>query len=324
MKTTDLMKYLKSVLETEKNVYVLTQATNKLRTKIDRLGNEGKERLKELAKESSALVVSNVTERSSAYKLLRLLPFIGMAVGALFACTIIAPNAYAPTSFDRTMNYVVSIPLSAGVGAAVGGFIRWVGRDKKKISAKKAIKASKIVNAEYSQAYNEAINSDSKYLETINTKSNMQKYYNEMMDQLEQTKGVLRKLYSLDILHASYRNMVAVASIYQYYDTGRCTTLKGHEGAYNLFENERRMNMIISQLNIVIEKLDEIKASQFALYSAIKDGNRKIDKLIANSELALDYAKATYKNSEIIATNTDIIRQNTSFLSMYEFYKSMF
>ena len=49
--------------------------------------------------------------------------------------------------------------------------------------------------------------------------------------------------------------MIAIASFYEYLMAGRCTSLEGTGGAYNLYENEIRMNQIISQLDTVITSL---------------------------------------------------------------------
>mgnify|MGYP007024707781 CR=1 FL=1 len=58
-----------------------------------------------------------------------------------------------------------------------------------------------------------------------------------------------------------YRNLVAVSQIYEYILSGRCTELGGYQGAYNLYEQETRMD-------IVIMRLDDIYEEEFSLPSA--------------------------------------------------------
>ena len=55
---------------------------------------------------------------------------------------------------------------------------------------------------------------------------------------LTQTKQLLEKLYAADVIFPKYRNMVAICTIYEYFVSGRCTTLVGADGAYNLYESE--------------------------------------------------------------------------------------
>ena len=71
-----------------------------------------------------------------------------------------------------------------------------------------------------------------------------------------------------------------VSSIYEYLCAGRCTTLEGHEGAYNILELEIRLDRIITQLDRVIENLEAIRANQYTLYSCLKESNRKMDMLL--------------------------------------------
>ncbi len=70
-----------------------------------------------------------------------------------------------------------------------------------------------------------------------------------------------------------------VASLYEYFLSGRCDSLEGANGGYNLLEMEIRMDRIIVQLDKVIAKLGSIQANQWSLYAAIQDGNRQIQTL---------------------------------------------
>ena len=73
---------------------------------------------------------------------------------------------------------------------------------------------------------------------------------------------------------------MAVCSICEYLESGRCSELGGPDGAYNLFEQEIRMNLIITQLGSILSKLDRIQANQAMLYDAISTGNRLTSQLI--------------------------------------------
>ncbi|MBD4493572.1 hypothetical protein GUG78_17250, partial [Xanthomonas citri pv. citri] len=74
---------------------------------------------------------------------------------------------------------------------------------------------------------------------------------------------------------------------YQYFKTKQTYSLgfdrsTGDTGAYRIYEYEKRMNIIITKLDTVIEKLDEIKNNQAVLYSTIIDANNKIDRMNKN------------------------------------------
>ena len=132
------------------------------------------------------------------------------------------------------------------------------------------------------------------------------------------------KLYSYGILFGKYRNFVAVSSLYEYLSSGRCDTLEGPHGAYNLYENEIRMNMVISQLHQVIESLEEIKQNQYMIYSAIKESNKLLESLDSSTSRvisSLDEIKTRATNMETymakIADNTQVIAYNTERTAFY-------
>ncbi len=91
------------------------------------------------------------------------------------------------------------------------------------------------------------------------------------------------QLYSYDIIYGKYRNYVALTSLYEYLDSGRCRSLEGPEGAYNLFEMESRSNEIIVQLKTIVDSLEMIKTNQFMLYKEMKEVNKNL--IMANSSL---------------------------------------
>ena len=100
----------------------------------------------------------------------------------------------------------------------------------------------------------------------------------------------------------SFRNLVAVSQIYEYILSGRCTELGGFQGAYNLYEQETRMDIVIMQLDDIYEELEEIKENQYMLYDAICQTNYML------SQIADDAAVAAY-NTEVIITNQRICQR---------------
>ena len=132
------------------------------------------------------------------------------------------------------------------------------------------------------------------------------------------------KLYSYGVLFGKYRNFVAVSSLYEYLSSGRCDSLEGAHGAYNLYENEIRMNMVICQLNQVIESLEEIKQNQYMIYSAIKESNVLLESLNSSTYSAMTSleeikTRATTMESYMskIADNTQVIAYNTERTAFY-------
>ena len=64
----------------------------------------------------------------------------------------------------------------------------------------------------------------------------------------DKTLRLLAKLYAKNVIYPKYRDLIAVSSLYEYFETRRCTELDGPDGAYSLFETERRMKLIVERL----------------------------------------------------------------------------
>lgn len=125
--------------------------------------------------------------------------------------------------------------------------------------------------------------------------------YLVMNQTLDESKSTLDKLYSLDYIYPKYRTLPALTSIYEYLITGRCEGLTGSHGAYNLYEDEVRKDMVISQLSVVIENLEQIKQNQYMLYQQVKE----IQQTTSNIESELRQIKGyTVQIASLTALNT--------------------
>ena len=101
-----------------------------------------------------------------------------------------------------------------------------------------------------------------------------------------------------------------MCSICEYLESGRCSELGGPDGAYNLFEQEIRMNLIITQLGLIISELDEIRENQAMLYDAISTGNRLTSQQ-TNESIRLGEYNA--QQNAITAYNTQQTAREVSF-----------
>ena len=138
---------------------------------------------------------------------------------------------------------------------------------------------------------------------------------------LTQTKQLLEKLYAADVIFPKYRNMVAICTIYEYFVSGRCATLVGVDGAYNLYESELRQNLIISKLDKIIDQLEEIKKNQYTLYTELKKTNsiissihQDVENIMNSVEQIGDTVQNIAHSSYITSYCTQVTAQNTEAL----------
>ena len=150
-------------------------------------------------------------------------------------------------------------------------------------------------------------------------------------DEIEKAKQVLNelivvrdKLYSTEIVFGKYHDLIALSSFYEYLISGRCDSLKGANGAYNIYENEIRANQVISQLSSVIESLEQIKSNQYMAYSQLKAINSSLSSISSKMDTALsslDSIKSSNETTaqymEKVAENTEVIAYNTEVSAFY-------
>lgn len=142
-------------------------------------------------------------------------------------------------------------------------------------------------------------------------------YYDQLIAQQEKkladTRRLLQEAYDKGLLYGKYRNFVAVCSICEYLESGRCSELGGPDGAYNLFEQEIRANMVITQLGSILSKLDRIQANQAMLYDAISTGNRLTSQLIEQTNESIRLGEYNAQQNAITAYNTQQTAREVSF-----------
>lgn len=159
--------------------------------------------------------------------------------------------------------------------------------------------------------YTAAVKEDEMRVEAeLTEKSSLIPIVNEMQDRLDETVQVLNQYYSKDIIFPKYRNLIAICSFYEYFMSGRCNTLTGHEGAYNIFENEVRLERICTKLDEVVERLEDIKSNQYVLYDAIQEGNRITERLVEESVRQSRIAERTAENTALAAHYAEIAANN--------------
>jgi hypothetical protein len=159
------------------------------------------------------------------------------------------------------------------------------------------------------QQYNEAMKSYdtekkdrfAKYdveLSNYNNETSLQiNKLNNLLCLLEES---LDKIYSKNIVYSKYRNLIAISTLYEYFESGRCSELEGSNGAYNLYENELRANIIIGSLSQIISDIQQIKNGQYALYQELSRSNKLLASIADNTQLT-----AYYANVAAVAASAD-------------------
>ena len=101
--------------------------------------------------------------------------------------------------------------------------------------------------------------------------------------------------------------------------SGRCVVFEGHEGAYNIYENEIRLNVVIQKLDDVIQKLDQIQDNQYICCIVQSKNVKKITKLSQVTSDVTNKLQDISQNAEISAYYNGITALNTTAIKWLEF-----
>ena len=160
------------------------------------------------------------------------------------------------------------------------------------------------------------ISYEKEYAEKVKCYEEAQKTLLLMNSIYDETKKTLENVYAHNVIFPKYRNMTAMFTMLEYFQTGRVSELTGPNGAYNLYEAEVRQNIIINKLDTIISKLDQIKENQFLLYSEMRNISGHLSSINQNTMDLLDTNKHIEANTAITAHCAQITAQNTAALAV--------
>lgn len=298
MAENSLKMYLKNVYAMEKAVYLQEEVCKELLSRRNRLKNWKPQAMKEV--ESEDIKIQCYGSGRSA-DIFAYVCFIG---GCILAVMSLLKFNILGTLFW----------FFAGIGGTLvcGNWIK-----------------PALIKSEYERLYQEQrikIDAENTNIEAMNMVAKIEidrklkaldAEYSIAKRQLDETKNILHKMYNKAIIFPKYRNFTAVSSFYEYIDSGRCTRLDGHEGAYNIFENEIRQNIIIQKLDEAVRMLKKIEQNQYMLYDAIRETNRVIGNLGQNLDSALNQIDtkmdAVVENTYISSYNSERQLENSRF-----------
>ena len=154
--------------------------------------------------------------------------------------------------------------------------------------------------------------------------SNLKVLERQLIAKRNETKNLLNYYYKVGPIFPKYHhNFAAMCSFYEYFLSGICKEFIGEGGAYDRFEKQLIMNIIIAKLDIIIQKLDQIRDTQHMLYQALSESNRKLNQLINESTRQTSLLEFNAQQNAITAYNTEQIRVETRQLRWLKEYEML-
>ena len=304
MGTEELKEYLSIVVDMEKNIYMQNSIITELENEIDILGLK-----KQL----------NKPKGYDAYEWVFILPmllfglgFIGLGVLACFK-----GKKFFTGEVDL-FNWLIALFLFLfGLCGIISGFIFICEIPRELASFYKTKKKAKQEELKYKK---DRLIDQKRVKRELIRKKILIADLQQIRAQNSESKRTLEKIYAQNIIFPKYRNLVMLCSLYEYFCSERCYSLGGPDGAYNLLENEIKLEQIITRLDNIIEKLDAIQNNQFFLYSAIKKSNQQSVQILEAIHNMADNLEFLSKNfsSQSTELHEEIANlQKTSVLTAY-------
>lgn len=240
---------------------------------------------------------------------------IGIIIGIIVSINKSCQISIFNHDFSSIAGFFVIVLLSFVISIIVGSFlgILW-GIYEKSNDVAENQKIEK-QNADISE-------SNQKATEESDTRAKMiSKEIAKAKHTLTETSVLLNDYYSSGVVYPKYQGLIPVTMFCEYLASGRCDTLTGHEGAYNIYENEIRLNLIIVKLEEVVDKLDQIAENQYMLASMLEQNNRELQSLksaVATQTAALERIE---DNTEVSNYYNRITAANTDFLTWAKTYE---
>lgn len=287
----EVVKHITYAAKLERTIFTYQQARLKLAGRISTLGH--KSHIVERSHKQLSDMVSPI--------LLGFIFFVITVVllslsGGNFFADVFSVITVVLVFFNTELLAKAGIALGVGIGVALLTLV---------------IELS-VVASDKSQAHAEYENNVARDRQRVAKEAEMitrlESQQSEIDKQLSQYQRLLKQLYDLNIIYPTYRHMVAVTTILQYFQSGRCNRLTGSSGAYNIYSYEEKQEIIIGKLDKVINMLGDIRAQQSLLYDAILDARDTANRIYAQSERMLASQERLAQNVELANYNAKAAR----------------
>lgn len=309
-----LIKYLECVKGLETSLYSQKQALKKMENEAKNCEKDSviklipyeRERWVETDKTTAGIVCGKI--------------FAGLVIS--FLCGLFL----MPFGCDMGDIMTLCLPIG-GISGIVWG-VNAAKQNRESDSMERAIETNRVKRA------NERIsvqNEENKKFALIatNHKTVVDAEIEFLKNHIETMSEQLQKYYDLDIIYPKYRGLIYVCSIYEYLKSGRCDSLVGPYGAYNMLENDIKFARVVEKMDNIVSNLEQIKENQNEIYYAIRETNnqlaalddsiKKVAENINRGNESLDRLNSSIDNIEY---NAEVSADCNRFIASYHFFKN--
>lgn len=298
----------------ESNLYALRKSVQEIDEKANKL-KEVYSKKKEPVKPVLTSNVSNAISNIFINIITLISGSIYMILAGIFVIPIICVillfgiMAIALLIFNADISVKTAFIIMLIIVGAIGGVALVITSVQ---AAKKGYAENEQIMKKYEQEYKEyedemyniAITNNNTIAKR-NALINLKKETQNTIDNVTQN---LNQIYEKANIPSKYRKFPIIATLYEYFDCDRVDTLRE---AINLYEQELRLNTIISQIDDVLYSLDRIQDNQNTLYNEIVSAQNATNVFMSEISNKLSTNNSISQN---ILKECELNRFNTSLL----------
>lgn len=298
----DLLKYMEIVLDMEKNIYIQQQTIKKVKSLTNGLGIANNYTKPQVPQQPT---LKNIEQKNEKWNLMPTAYFEDAIIpGAITSAIILVLVLTVERDIVVWLFSSLGNMLLFGSGTIAFVFmiiLIWavildIKNEKRRIKEKQQseINNQKSREAAYQKnlvqynqklnQYNQKVGNDKQRVQReLAQKQYLEEQCGMLTIILKTSKAKLEQIYDYDILEKKYRNIVAVASLYEYLKHERTRSLQrtgNDEGAYNIYEMEIRLNKIVTNTDTIIQKLDVVIKNQYEIADTLREAKNSIDNLV--------------------------------------------
>lgn len=323
--------YLKHALEFEKYVYIWSNSMNKAnkqmrsiysrRSELEGIRDSAHHALESL--NSGCVNKRNEPDKEIApYKNkaritfgILIIDIIVIIIGSFAAIIEIQNHSEAPFEIPKIIALTIGCAIPVFVSTIIGPICLGIYVFNRK-KYKQLIKKNSLIYSEDSRRRQEILltekerQAENNWVITVAEESVLSEKQKEISIALQSAKKRLSEIYSKNILPTKYRSLNAVATLYEYLETGRCNTIQGHGGIYDTYETDLQRGLIIKTLTDIRDSMHRIEANQQLLYRELQQVNQTLSSInsslteikTTNSEIAKNTAISAVANQQTAAS----------------------
>ncbi len=280
MNTEALIKYLSICVELEKEKYMQAKVIRHLNSHISACQKEigaNDAYLTKMSKNEEILVLDGtnlVYENRVTPDLIKLIE--GKEPSKLLKAFIIYYFAALGVAVGFVLKSLILGIVGVAAGLIFGVFLsNAVCKKLKENNKNKAVQNAEMIMNEQTAQIEKRTRRNSELTIML---SNYEEAKRKMVSVHNLTINALNDYYSKNYIPRKYCDIIPVCMFYDYFINKRTFSMERNgadEGAINMYEDECYKRLILSKLDSIIDRLDEISSNQGILYSAICEGNEK-------------------------------------------------